>query len=213
MELSWIGHACFRLKNRETTVLLDPFGAQTGYSTRTLGEADVVTVSHDHAAHNNVGAIGGRPRVIVGPGEYEVAGVLITGVRTYHDAKQGAERGKNTAYVIEMDEVRICHLGDLGHVPTPDQAEELNGAEVLLIPVGGNSTIDAEAAAEVISLLEPRIVVPMHYQTESSAERLDPLDRFLKQMGIGVAQPVSRLNVTKTSLPLETTVTVLEYRR
>jgi L-ascorbate metabolism protein UlaG (beta-lactamase superfamily) len=213
VELNWLGHACFRVKNRETTIILDPFGPQTGYSTRGFGEADVVTLSHDHAAHSNVDAVSGRPRVISGPGEYEVAGVLITGIRTYHDDKRGAERGKNTAYVVEMDELRVCHLGDLGHVPTADQAEELSGAEVLLIPVGGGTTIDAEAAAEVISLLEPRIVVPMHYKTDGTTEKLEPLDRFLKQMGVGSAQPVPRLNVTKTSLPLETTVMVLEYRR
>src|SRR5207244_7918721 len=107
-----------------------------------------------------------------------------TGVRTYHDAKKGAERGKNTAFVIEIDELRVCHLGDLGHVPTADQVEELSGAEVLLVPVGGRTTIDAAAAAEVVSLLEPRIVVPMHFGTEHTGDRLDPLDPFLKQMGV-----------------------------
>jgi L-ascorbate metabolism protein UlaG (beta-lactamase superfamily) len=213
LELNWLGHACFRIRNRDITVILDPLSAQTGYSARSLGEANVVTVSHDHPSHSNVAAVTGRPRLIQGPGEYEVSGVLITGVRTFHDGKRGAERGRNTAYVIEMDDVRVCHLGDLGHVPTADQAEELSGAEVLLIPVGGHTTIDAEAAAEVVSLLEPRIVVPMHYKTENATDPLDPLDRFLKQMGIGAPQPVARLNVTKTSLPLETTVTVLEYRR
>lgn len=212
MELSWLGHACFRVKNRETTLILDPYGAQGG-GTRGFGEADVVTISHEHPAHSNVAAVGGKPRVIRGPGEYEVAGVLITGIRTYHDDKKGAERGKNTAYVIEMDELRVCHLGDLGHVPSADQAEELSGAEILLIPVGGGTTIDAEVAAEVISLLEPRIVVPMHYKTDGTSENLEQLDRFLKQMGVGAGQPIGRLNVTKTSLPLETTVTVLENRR
>lgn len=216
MELSWLGHACFRVKNRDITVILDPYGAQAGTAgagSRSFGEADVVTISHDHPTHSNVGAVAGRPRVISGPGEYEVAGVLITGIRTFHDDKKGAERGKNTAYVIEMDELRVCHLGDLGHVPTANQAEELSGAEVLLIPVGGGTTIDAEAAAEVISLLEPRIVVPMHFRTDAASEQLEPLDRFLKQMGVGVTQPVARLTVTKTGLPLETTVTVLENRR
>jgi L-ascorbate metabolism protein UlaG (beta-lactamase superfamily) len=212
LEITWLGHGCFRLKNRETTVILDPFGSETGYSTR-FGDADVVTISHDHAAHNNAGAVGGRPRVISGPGEYEVAGVLITGVRTYHDGSRGSRLGKNTAYVFELDDVRVCHLGDLGHVPTPDQAEALNGAEVLLVPVGGNTTLDAAAAIEVISLLEPRMVVPMHYRTENSAPTLDPLDLFLKQMGIGEPQPAAKLTVTRTSLPLETTVTVLDYRR
>jgi L-ascorbate metabolism protein UlaG (beta-lactamase superfamily) len=213
LEITWLGHACFRLKNRDATIILDPFAAETGYNPRSIGEADVVIVSHDHPAHSNAAAVAGRPRVIQGPGEFEVGGVLITGVRTYHDGSKGAKLGRNTAYVVEMDEVRVCHLGDLGHVPTPDQAEALNGAEVLLVPVGGNTTLDAEAAAEVISLLEPRIVVPMHYRTASSAAHLDPLDGFLQQMGLHEAQPASKLTVTKTSLPLETTVMVLEYKR
>jgi len=213
VEITWLGHGCFRLKSRDTTVLLDPFDAGSGYNPRVFGEADVVTVSHDHAAHNNSAAVAGNPRVIQGPGEYEVGGVLITGVRTFHDGSRGAALGKNTAFVLEMDEVRICHLGDLGHVPTPDQAEALNGAEVLLIPVGGNTTLNAAAAAEVISLLEPRLVVPMHYRTAASTAQLDALDGFLKQMGLAEPQPAAKLTVTKTSLPLETTVTVLEYRR
>jgi L-ascorbate metabolism protein UlaG (beta-lactamase superfamily) len=214
VELTWLGHACFRIKNRDTTIILDPYGAESGYPVgRGFGDATVVTVSHDHADHNNVAAVSGNPRVLSGPGEYEIAGILITGVRTYHDTKKGAERGKNTVFVIELDELRICHLGDLGHVPTANQVEELSGAEVLLIPVGGQTTIDAGAAAEVISLLEPRIVVPMHYRTEQTAGRHDPLDAFLKQMGLGTPTPIARLNVTKTSLPMETAVNVLEYRR
>ena len=213
MELTWLGHACFRLKNRDTTIILDPYGPNSGYPSRNFGEADVVTVSHNHAAHDNVGAVSKQRLVISGPGEYEVAGVLITGVRTFHDAMRGAERGANTAFVFEMDELRICHLGDLGHVPTPQQAEALSGAEILLIPVGGHTTIDAAAAAEVVSLLEPRISVPMHYRVDGSTVDLDPLDAFLKQMGVSAPQPSARLSVTRTSLPLETTVSVLEYRR
>ncbi len=212
LEISWLGHGCFRLKNRDTTIIVDPFDAGSGYSTR-FGEANVVTISHDHPSHSNVEAVAGSPRVISGPGEYEVAGVLITGVRTFHDSKRGAERGHNTAYVFEMDELRICHLGDLGHVPTQAQAEQLNGAEVLLIPVGGHSTIDAASAAEVVSLLEPRLAIPMHYRTESSKGELDDLDLFLKQMGVAAPQATPRLTITKSNLPMETTVTVLDYRR
>ncbi len=212
MEITWLGHGCFRLKNRDTTIIVDPFNAASGYSTR-FGEADVVTVSHDHDAHNNTDAVPGQRLVIKGPGEFEVAGVLITGVRTYHDAHRGADRGNNTAFVFEMDEVRICHLGDLGHIPTPDQVAALNGADVLLLPVGGHTTIDGAAAAEVISLLEPRLAVPMHYRTEVSKGDLDPLEVFLRQIGASAPQPLAKLTVTKTSLPLEATVTVLDYRR
>ncbi len=212
MEITWLGHGCFRLKNRDTTIILDPFNAATGYSTR-FGDADVVTVSHDHDTHNNADGVPGKRLVIKGPGEYEVAGVLITGVRTFHDARRGAERGYNTAFVFEMDEVRICHLGDLGHIPTPDQVASLNGADVLLLPVGGHTTIDGAAAAEVISLLEPRLAIPMHYHTDVSKDELDPLENFLRQIGASAPQPQPKLTVTKTNLPLETTITVLDYRR
>lgn len=122
-------------------------------------------------------------------------------------------RGKNVAYVIEMDDLRLCHLGDLGHLPTPDEVEEMSGVDVLLVPVGGRSTIDATQAAEVVSILEPRVVIPMHYQTPQATATLDSLQRFLKEMGVASAEPVARLSVTRSSLPHETQVTVLDYKR
>lgn len=211
MEITWLGHAGFRLKGREMTVIMDPPPSEGGASA-TLA-ADIVTVSHDHAGHNAVEACSGEPRLIVGPGEYEVAGVLIDGVQTYHDGRKGQERGRNTAYVVEIEELRICHLGDLGHIPTAEQTEALSNIDVLLAPVGGHSTIDAAAAAEVISLLEPKIVVPMHYQSEGSAAELDPLDRFLKQMGLAEVTPQPRLTISRSNLPAEAQVVVLEARR
>jgi len=210
VEISWLGRGCFRIKHREITLLLDPLGGPG--APRSLGAATIVTLSHDHPEHANLKAVSGSPKVICGPGEYEIASIAITGVQTYHDAKRGAERGRNTAYVIEIDEVKICHLGDLGHVPTVAQAEQLNDCSVLLVPVGGRTTIDAATAAEVVSMLEPRIVVPMHYRTGADDTAFDPLEKFLKQMGVREAQPVPRLNVTHTSLPPETTVVVLERR-
>ncbi|MDZ4278759.1 MAG: MBL fold metallo-hydrolase, partial [Dehalococcoidia bacterium] len=164
MEITWLGHSCFRLRGRDAAVVFDPCDKKTGYN---IGRptADIVTVSHDHPGHSNVAAVAGSPRVVAGPGEFEIAGVLIMGIRTYHDKEQGGKLGKNTAYVLELDDVRVCHLGDLGHVPTPEQVEELSGVHVLLAPVGGGSTIGAAAAAEVVSLLEPKLVIPMHYKT------------------------------------------------
>jgi L-ascorbate metabolism protein UlaG (beta-lactamase superfamily) len=152
--------------------------------------------------------------VVQGPGEFEIAGVLIMGVPTYHDKESGARMGKNTAYVLEMDDVRVCHLGDLGHVPTADQVEELSGVDILLAPVGGGDTIGGAAAAETVSLLEPKLVVPMHYRTAASKGELEPLDRFLKEMGAPGAQNESqpKLSVTKSTLPQETHVVVLDYR-
>jgi L-ascorbate metabolism protein UlaG (beta-lactamase superfamily) len=212
MEIQWLGHACFRLRSRDTTIVTDPPDKSTGYSLPSL-TANIVTVSHQHPGHNAIGACGGKPRVIEGPGEYEVAGVLIAGVRTYHDAKQGEERGRNTAFVIQLEELRICHLGDLGHVPTAQQTEAMSEIDILLIPVGGHSTIDAAAATEVVSLLEPKLVIPMHYRTPAFSGELDPIEPFLKQMGIAEATPQARLQVTPSTLPAQTQVTVLEVRR
>ena len=213
MEISWLGHSCFRLRGREAAVVVDPCAKSTGYS---IGKptANIVTVSHDHSGHNNVAAVAGSPRVVEGPGEFEIAGVLITGIRTYHDQDEGATLGKNIAYVLELEGLRVCHLGDLGHVPSPEQVEAMSGVDILLAPVGGGSTIDATAAAETVSLLEPKLVIPMHYQTPASKAQLDPLDRFLKEIGAPSAledrQP--KLSVTQSTLPQETKVQVLDYK-
>ncbi len=213
MEITWLGHSCFRLRGRDAAVVLDPCAKSTGYN---IGRpnADMVTVSHDHPGHNNVAAVAGSPRVVQGPGEFEMAGVLIMGIRTYHDGQKGSKLGKNTAYVVELDDVRVCHLGDLGHVPTPEQVEDLSGVDVLLAPVGGGNTIGGAAAAETVSLLEPKLVIPMHYRTPAAKAELEPLDRFLKEMGAPTAyderQP--KLSVTKSTLPHETKVLVLDYR-
>ena len=214
MEITWLGHSCFRLRSRDSFVVTDPCDKSTGYN---IGRptASVVTISHDHPGHNNIAAVAGSPRVIQGPGEFEISGVLITGIRTYHDDEQGERLGKNVAYVLELDEVRVCHLGDLGHVPTAEQVEELSGVDVLLTPVGGGSTISASAAAETVSLLAPKLVIPMHYQTPASKKKdLESLDRFLKEMGATSAleerQP--KLTVTKSTLPQETKVQILDYR-
>lgn len=211
MEISWLGHSCFRLRGREAVVLTDPCHKSIGYS---IGRptADIVTVSHHHPGHDNVAAVAGSPRIIDGPGEYEITNVLITGIRTYHDGQRGARLGRNTAYVIEMDDLRICHLGDLGHVPNSEQAEEMSGVDILLAPMGGGSTLDAAAASETVSLLEPKLVIPMHYQTPAVAVQLDPLDRFLKEMGASGLESVPKLSVNRSSLPQETRVVVLDYR-
>ena len=212
MEITWLGHACFRLKGRDSMVLMDPCPKSTGYN---IGrqQANIVTVSHPHEDHSYTDAVTGARRVIDAPGEYEIGGVLLTGVRTYHDAKRGATLGKNTAFVVEVDEVRVCHLGDIGHVPTQEQSEALSDIDVLLVPVGGHTTIDAATAAEIISQLEPKLVVPMHYATDAATATLDPLDTFVKQMGATAAQPQPKLSLTRSALPTQTQVVVLEYRR
>jgi L-ascorbate metabolism protein UlaG (beta-lactamase superfamily) len=213
MEITWLGHSCFRMRGRDATVVTDPCDKSTGYNI-SRPNADIVTVSHDHPAHANVSGVAGTPRVIRGPGEFEVSGVLIQGIPTFHDSEKGGELGKNTAFVIELDDVLICHLGDLGHVPTSEQVEELSGVDVLFVPVGGGSTIGASAAAETVSLLEPKLVIPMHYKTPVSKAELEPLERFLKEIGApgALAEKQPKLSVTKSTLPHEIKVQVMEYK-
>lgn len=208
MEITWLGHSAFRLRGKEATVLTDPYGSEIGYA---LGKvsADIVTVSHDHYDHNNVGAVTGSLKVISGPGEYEIRGVRITGIRTYHDSEGGLRRGKNTVYVIELDDLVVAHLGDLGHVPTPEQVQQMGNVDVLLIPVGGTFTINAAQAAEVVNLVEPKIVIPMHYKTPSLKLDVDSADRFLREMGVKQVEPQPKLVVNKGALPAETTVVLL----
>jgi L-ascorbate metabolism protein UlaG (beta-lactamase superfamily) len=211
MEITWLGHSCFKLKGKQATVITDPFSPAIGYA---LGKvtADIVTVSHPHPGHSYVQGVADEPRVLKSPGEYESAGVLTVGVHTYHDNEKGAQRGKNTAFVIDVDDVMICHLGDLGHVLTAEQVAEIDGVDVLLIPVGGVSTIDAVQAAQIVRQLEPKIVIPMHYKTEAEKKDLETADRFLKEMGVkeAIAQP--KLLVNKSSMPLTMQVVMLSYK-
>lgn len=208
MEITWLGYSCFRLKGKQATVITDPFPPDLGYS---LGKpsAQVITVSHSHPGHSYVQGVSGEPKVIRGPGEYEISGVMTLGVQTYHDNERGVQRGKNTAYLMDIDEVMVCHLGDLGHVLTTEQSARLETVDVLLVPVGGISTIDAAQAAEVVRHLEPKIVIPMHYKTLVLKRELAPVDRFLKEMGVKEAVPQPKLTVNKGSLPLTLQVVIL----
>jgi L-ascorbate metabolism protein UlaG (beta-lactamase superfamily) len=151
-------------------------------------------------------------KVVDGPGEYEVSDVFITGIGCFHDVERGAKRGKNTIYLIEMDELAICHLGDVGHVLSSQQVEELGDIDVLMLPVGGVSTIDAGTAARTVRMLGPRIVIPMHFGTEL-VTWLDPVDGFLKEMGIKDMEPKPKLSITKPGIPGETQVVLLDYHR
>ncbi len=214
MELTWLGHACFRLRGKEVSIITDPFGPQLGYALGRVS-AQIVTVSHDHPGHNNAAAVGGDPRVIRGPGEYEVQDVLITAVASYHDAERGKRLGRNTIYSLHIDDLAVCHLGDLGHVLTDAQREEIGDVDILLVPVGGKHTLNASQAVEVISQLEPRIIIPMHYATaatEGKVEGLDPVEKFYREMGVEGAEPQPKLAVTRGTLPTEPQVTTLSYR-
>jgi len=211
MEITWLGHSCFKIRGKQATIITDPFSPGSGYS---LGKvsANIVTVSHEHAGHSYSAGIGGNPRVFKRPGEYEITGVLIIGLATYHDANKGADRGKNTVFVLEMEEMTICHLGDLGYPLTDSQIEEIGKVDVLMIPVGGVTTINAAAASAMVRQMEPKIVLPMHYKTSMFEGNLEPVDNFLREIGSHGAVPQAKLNVNKNNLPLSTQVTLLEFQ-
>src|SRR6266487_1393910 len=207
-DIQYLGHSCFRLRGRDAIVLTDPFDRSVGVD---LGRptAHIVTVSHSHPDHNNIGAV--KPLrdqlfTIDGAGEYEVSGILISGVRTYHDSKKGAELGKNTVYVIHMDDVVFCHLGDLGHELTTQQLEDIGAVDVLFMPVGGGETISPATASSVISQIEPRIVVPMHYALpgqQTFMTDLAPLEKFTHELGLKDVVAEEKLSVTAANLPAE----------
>jgi len=191
-------------------VVTDPYPPAVGLKLGRM-DAEVVTISHEHDNHSYTQVVRDGAYEIRGPGEYEVAGVSVIGVPTYHDSEKGARHGRNTVYLIEIDDVRICHLGDLGHKLEDAEAEAVASPDVLLVPVGGQSALNAAQAAEVVRQLEPRYVVPMHYSIPGLKLQLDPIDRFLKEMGVASSEPQPKLSVQKSSVTeYETKVVVLE---
>lgn len=208
MDVTWLGHGCFRLRGRSAAVVTDPYPPSIGLKLQRL-DGDLVTVSHEHENHNYTQVMRDAYE-IRGPGEYEVAGVSVIGVPTFHDSEKGAKHGRNTVYLIEIDDVRVCHLGDLGHRLDDAEAEAISAPDVLLVPVGGHTAINAAQAAEVVRQLEPRYVVPMHYAIPGLKLQLDPLDRFLKEMAVASAEPQAKLTVQASSGDYETKVVVLE---
>lgn len=212
MDITWLGHSCFRLKGSHATVITDPYSPGLGYS---LGKptARIVTISHEHPGHSYIDGVGSQPKVVSRPGEYEISEVLIIGIATFHDGEGGKKRGKNTVFLMEIDEIAVCHLGDLGHVLTSEQIEDIGNVDVLMLPVGGVSTINAPMAAEVVRQLEPKVVIPMHYKTPVLKRELETVDRFLKEIGAKQVASQPKLSVNKSNLPLTSQVFLLDYPR
>lgn len=217
MDIVYLGHSSFQLKGKRGTVITDPYSGFVGFALPNTS-ADLVTVSHDHPDHNEISAVSTttrreKPFIVTQPGEYEVAGISVFGIESYHDDKKGVERGRNTIFTILLDEIRICHLGDLGHELSPEQIEAIGAVDVVLCPVGGGFTIGPEAAVEVINALEPAYAIPMHYKTVKHDEKVfgevKPLEAFLKEYGME-PQPQSKLHLEKATLPEETELVVLE---
>lgn len=205
MYITWLGHACFKLQDKTgsdgITIVTDPFNSTTGLKPPRL-EADILTISHGHHDHSNREAVKGNPFVIDTAGEYEIKGVAIEGVEAFHDDKKGGERGKNIIYRIDMDDITVVHLGDLGQTLEPKQLESLVGADILMIPVGGKYTLDAKKAVEVVSQIEPRIVIPMHYKVPGLKLDIDGVEKFVKELGLKPRQE-DKLKISKKDLPQE----------
>jgi L-ascorbate metabolism protein UlaG (beta-lactamase superfamily) len=210
MEIVWYGLACFRLSERGfASVVTDPYDPSVGLPALKL-KADVVTVSHDSPGHASLKAVKAERRLINGPGEYEVGGVFITGIATGSQKGKKSAQRTNTLYVFDYDGLTVAHLGDLDHVPSQEEIEGMGAADIALVPVGGGSALSPSEAAEVISLIEPSIVVPMHFRTGDLEVKLGTVDRFLSEMGLGGVQLQPSLKVIKSDLGEETQVVVLE---
>nr|MBC7244239.1 MBL fold metallo-hydrolase [Chloroflexota bacterium] len=211
MEIIWYGQSCFRLKTRSACAVTDPCSKEVGYTIPRL-RADMITISHDHPDYSNCALIQGDAKVINGPGEYEVKGVFVTGIATGLKKSKGPERLRNTIYLFDFDGLTVCHLGVLDHIPSQTQLQALSDVDILLIPVGGVTTINANQAAEMIGLLEPKIVIPMHYKTKMVKAKLDPVSKFLSEMGLPEPSSLETLEIDKSNLPSETQIVVLNHK-
>lgn len=218
MTITWQGQSCFQVTagkaaNGQTNIVIDPFGKETGLRLPKM-EADILLVTHNHPDHNNVKEVGGDYLLIEGPGEYEIKGIFIQGISSFHDESQGKERGLNTIYTIEAEDIRLCHLGDFGQKELTDsQMETLGEIDILMIPVGGGYTISSKEAVKIMSQIEPKIIIPMHYQIPKLVYKLEGLDQFLKTMGVKKVEPLSRLSIKKKDISEEEAkIIVLEPR-
>ncbi|MEX0616894.1 MAG: MBL fold metallo-hydrolase [Candidatus Woykebacteria bacterium] len=209
MDITWLGHASFRIKGKNAAVVCDPYEEKIGLKFP-KSDADIVTVSHEHYDHNAAALVGGEPFVVSGPGEYEIKGVNIVGVSSFHDNKKGTVHGKNTLYNIKIDNVNIAHLGDLGQdALSSEQIDALGNVDILMIPCGSVFTIDAATAAKIVASLEPSIIIPMHYFDKEAKVELEKVDKFLKEMGKEEVEPTVKLSITKEKLPEEPQIVLL----
>ena len=212
MDIFYLGHSSFKLKGRESSVITDPFDPKKVGLKFSPNEADIVSISHEHEDHNAVSVIKGEPKVISGPGEYEIKGISILGFSTFHDDKNGEERGRNTIYVYEVDEIRICHLGDLGQKLSESLLESLGDIDVLMIPVGGIYTIGPSQAVEIVRDMEPSYILPMHYHVEGMNKetfgKMEPVDTFLKEVNLSV-EKMPKLSIKREEIDSEVQKVIL----
>jgi len=211
LDITWLGLSCFRIKGKEVVVITDPYHPSLGYSLNKL-QADIVTLSHSHPGHSYTASITSEFKAISGPGEYELKNIFITGISTFHDSEQGSKLGKNTAYLIEFEGLKLCHLGDIGHLPDTEQMEAFRDIDVLLLPVGGITTISGVTAAEIVRHLSPKFAIPMHYKIPSLTKDMESADRFFKELGVKEIASQPRFSLNRSTLsPDSTKVIVLDY--
>lgn len=212
MKIKWLGHSCFLItSSKGVRILTDPFDDQVGYDLPSE-EADIVTTSHDHFDHNNVEIVKGEFVHIAKPGTYSECGIGINGVSTFHDEVKGEKRGKNIIFKYDVDGIKICHCGDLGHIPTSLQVEEVGEVDILLLPVGGTFTVDAKEAFEVVKMLNPAVTIPMHFKTDDTGFTIEGVDKFIAAAGSGERVGRKEVEITKDNLKSMPSVMVLEYR-
>jgi len=216
-KISWSGQSCFQIsvsnsKDHEANIVIDPFDEEIGLKVPNLS-GDVLLVTHNHHDHNNIKAVKNDPFLIKGPGEFEVKGVFVQGIPSSHDDKDGKDKGQNTIYTIEAEDMRFCHLGDLGQKElTDEQLEKIGNIDVLMIPVGGEGyTISSVEAMKIVSQIEPKIVIPMHYEIPKLSIKLDSVEKFLKAMGknAGAVIPQEKFLAKESTMPKEGTEVVV----
>ncbi|MBE0446949.1 MAG: MBL fold metallo-hydrolase [Actinobacteria bacterium] len=210
IKLSWLGHAMFLIEGSDgIKILTDPYSEKTGYSIPEVN-ADIVTVSHHHYDHDNVGRIDGSPEVIESAGRFVIGSIIIEGIPSYHDEVKGKKRGENIIFKFILDQLVIAHMGDYGQSITEEQLAMLKDIDILLIPVGGTYTIDSEQAAEIVQRIKSKIVVPMHYKTKDCVIKVDTVEPFLRKMPV-IKQKESSVRLSASEIPDETEVWVMDY--
>ena len=208
MTITWFGHSCFRIEAKEGSVLIDPFGKDIGLRPPKIKD-NIVLVSHHHHDHDNTADANPEAFIIDGPGEYEKQGISVRGVRSFHDKSGGKERGPNTIYIVKADDLTVCHMGDFGQDKFDDhQLEEIGDIDILMIPVGGTYTIDYKEAANAVSQIEPKIIIPMHYKTKDLKLDVAGPEKFVKEIGL-TPEKVDKFKILKKNLPVEETKLIM----
>jgi len=211
VKIRWMGHACFEIKDK-VTLVTDPHDGYSLGLPKPKAEADLVLISHSHFDHADGRSLVCKPNALIidEPGFHNVLGVKVKGVKTYHDERRGAQRGVNIVYTFEMDGLKLCHAGDLGHILTDEQAAEVGSVDVLFIPVGGVYTIDARGANEVVKQLKPRVVIPMHYKVKGLTLPISGVEPFLKGKPRLKILDKLEYELTKETLPDEVEIVVFK---